>query len=123
MDKTPWKTEKWFTSPWNFEREITRNFKFAEDIQIHDITLRDGEQQAGIEFTKDDKVEIAEKLMEAGIPRIEAGMPAVSPQDEAAIKQIVKISRGTGTKIFSFARCMKDDVNRSLQTGVDGIII
>ena len=51
--------------------------KFADQIKIHDITLRDGEQQTGVVFTKDDKVRIAEALAEAGIHRIEAGMPAV----------------------------------------------
>jgi len=123
MYNKPWETEKWFTSPWNFREEVKKDFKFVKNIRIHDITLRDGEQQAGIVFTKDEKLRIAEKLIEAGVHRIEAGMPAVSPQDEQAIKDIVKMSRGTDTKIFSFARCMKEDVKRSLETGVDGIVI
>jgi isopropylmalate/homocitrate/citramalate synthase len=59
-------------------------------VKIHDVTQRDGEQQAGIIFTKDDKIRIAEKLSEVGVHRIEAGMPAVSPRDEAAIREIVK---------------------------------
>jgi isopropylmalate/homocitrate/citramalate synthase len=49
-------------------------------------------------------------LAEVGIHRIEAGMPAVSAQDEAAIKEIVK--RNLGPEIFAFARCMKEDVKR-----------
>jgi len=102
---------------------VVKNFNFADSIQIHDITLRDGEQQAGIEFTYEDKIGIAEKLIEAGVHRIEAGMPAVSRYDEKAIRDIVKMAEGTRTKVFSFSRCMKDDVERSLQTGVDGIII
>ena len=82
----PWKTDNWFVSPWNFLDEVTAGFQPPEKVRIHDITLRDGEQQAGIIFTKDDKVRIAEKLSELGVHRIEAGMPAVSPRDEAAIK-------------------------------------
>ena len=59
------------------------------DVQVHDVTLRDGEQQAGVEFTSDDKVRIATALAEAGIHRIEAGLPAVSPSDADAIKRMV----------------------------------
>ena len=54
-----------------------------------------------------DKVAIAEKLDEIGVDRIEAGMPVVSPSDNAAIKEIVK--RNLGPQIFAFSRCMVDD--------------
>jgi isopropylmalate/homocitrate/citramalate synthase len=121
MDKTPWKTEDWFVSPWNFLDEVTRDFRPPKGVKIHDITLRDGEQQAGIIFTKDDKVRIAEKLAEVGVHRIEAGMPAVSPRDEAAIKEIVK--RNLGAEIFCFCRCVVDDVKRAADCGVKGIVI
>ncbi len=118
---TPWKTADWFVSPWNYADEITKDFKPPKKVKIHDVTLRDGEQQAGIIFTKDDKIRIAEKLAEAGVHRIEAGMPAVSPMDEAAIKQIVK--RKLGPEIFCFSRCMVDDVKRAADCGADGIVI
>jgi len=117
----PWKTDKWFVSAWNFEDKVTGNYKFAKSIQIHDITLRDGEQQTGITLRADDKIRIAEKLAEAGVHRIEAGMPAVSGDDEKAIKGIVK--RNLGPKIFAFARCMVDDVKRAVDCGVDGIVV
>ena len=87
---TPWKTENWFVSPWNYLKEVTKDFTPPKKVTVHDVTLRDGEQQAGVVFTKDDKVRIAEKWAEVGVHRIEAGMPAVSPPDKAAIKEIVK---------------------------------
>lgn len=117
----PWHTEDWFVSPWNFLPEVTEDFRAPDQVRIHDITLRDGEQQAGIIFTTDDKVRIAEKLAEAGVQRIEAGMPVVSRHDEAAIKEIVK--RKLGPQIFAFARCMVDDVKRAVDCGVDGVVI
>ena len=117
----PWKTEKWFTSPWNYLPEVTNGFAFPKEIKIHDMTLRDGEQQAGIELRKDDKVRIAEMLAEAGVHRIEAGMPAVSKQDEEAIKEIVK--RNLGPEIFAFCRCVVSDVERAADCGVDGIVV
>lgn len=121
MSKTPWHTDRWFLSPFNFEPEVTKGFKFPPQIEFHDVTLRDGEQQAALVFDVDDKLRIAERLAEAGIHRIEAGMPAVSPQDEKAIKEIVR--RKFGPKIFSFARCVIDDVNRAADCGVDGVVV
>ncbi len=118
---TPWKTDNWFVSSWNYLEEVTKDFHPPKKVKIHDITLRDGEQQAGIIFTKDDKIRIAEKLAEVGVHRIEAGMPAVSPMDEAAIKEIVK--RDLGSEIFCFTRCMVDDVKRAVDCGVRGIVI
>jgi len=119
--KEPWKSENWFVSPWNFLGEVTKDFHPPQQVKIHDITLRDGEQQAGIIYRKDEKIRIAEKLAEAGVHRIEAGMPAVSPQDEAALREIVK--RNFGPEIFCFCRCMVDDVKRAADCGVDGIVI
>ena len=121
MKNQPWKTENWYVSPWNYVEEVTRGFQTPETVKIHDVTLRDGEQQAGIIFTKDDKIRIAEKLAEVGVHRIEAGMPAVSPNDEAAIREIVR--RNLGPEIFAFCRCMVNDVELAADCGVDGIVI
>ena len=121
MDKTPWQTENWFVSPWNYADEVTQDFKPPKQVKIHDVTLRDGEQQAGIIFTKDEKIRIAEKLAEVGVHRIEAGMPAVSPRDEAAIREIVK--RNLGSEIFCFCRCMVKDVELAADCGATGIVI
>jgi isopropylmalate/homocitrate/citramalate synthase len=121
--KQPWKTDKWFVSPWNYEAEVTAGFKFppAKEIKIHDITLRDGEQQAGIAYTRADKLRIAKALAEAGVHRIEAGMPAVSKEDEAAIKEIVQAN--LGPQIFAFSRCMVADVKLAKECGVHGIVV
>lgn len=117
----PWKTKDWYVSAMNYQEEVTSPFSFAEKIQIHDVTLRDGEQQAGLCFQKDEKVHIGEKLAEAGVHRIEAGMPAVSKADADAITELAK--RNLGPKIFCFSRCVKEDVDRAADCGVDGVIV
>lgn len=121
MAQQPWKTKNWFVSPWNFSDSVRSQLNFPKQVTIHDITLRDGEQQTGIVFTKDDKIRIAEALAEAGVQRIEAGMPVVSPSDQEAIKQIVK--RNLGPRIFAFSRCMVDDVKRAVDCGVSGVVM
>ncbi len=119
---TPWRTDRWFVSPWNYLPEVREGLHFPGRVRIHDVTLRDGEQQAGVIFTKDEKVRIADALAEAGIHRIEAGMPAVSPQDEAAIREIVRRNY-PNTEVFAFARCMKEDVKLAADCGVKGIVV
>jgi isopropylmalate/homocitrate/citramalate synthase len=121
MPQEPWKNDKWFVSPWNYAAPVREQLHFPGKVQFHDITLRDGEQQTGVIFTKDDKIRIAEGLAEAGVHRIEAGMPVVSPSDTSAIKEIVK--RNLGPQIFAFSRCMVDDVKRAVDCGVSGIVM
>ncbi|MBI4491627.1 MAG: pyruvate carboxyltransferase [Chloroflexi bacterium] len=119
--REPWRTDRWFTSPWNFLPEVTQGCSFPGKVRVHDVTLRDGEQQAGVEFTRDDKVRIAEALAEAGVHRIEAGLPAVSRADEEAIKEIVR--RNLPCDIFAFSRCLVDDVKRAVDCGVKGVVM
>jgi isopropylmalate/homocitrate/citramalate synthase len=117
----PWHTESWFTSPWNHSNDVRGQLEFAPRVQIHDVTLRDGEQQAGVAFTADDKVRIAHALAEAGVQRIEAGLPAVSAEDFTAVKKIA--SMGLPSRVYAFSRCMLDDVNRAIDCGVDGVVM
>lgn len=118
--RTPWHTEQWFTSAWNHDPTVA-DHRFVRQVEIHDVTLRDGEQQAGVEFTAEDKLRIAEALAAAGVHRIEAGLPAVSSEDEKAIRMIVE--EGLPSKIYAFSRCMVDDVKRSVDCGVDGVVM
>ena len=121
MSTEPWKTEQWFSSPWNYLPEVTEGFQIPDNVQVHDVTLRDGEQQAGVEFTADDKVRIAEALAEAGIHRIEAGLPAVSPADKEAVDRIV--AADLPTEVYAFSRCMVPDVELALDSGVAGVVM
>lgn len=116
----PWHTGQWYTSPWNHDPGVASGFTFHPELKIHDVTLRDGEQQAGVEFTADDKVRIAEALAAAGVHRIEAGLPAVSDDDALAIKRIAGM--GLPSEIFAFSRCMVEDVKRAVDCGVTGVV-
>jgi isopropylmalate/homocitrate/citramalate synthase len=121
MTNKPWETDDWFTSPWNFAEEVRAGLNFPANIKIHDITLRDGEQQTGITFTRPEKVDIAKRLAKVGVHRIEAGMPVVSSEDEAAIKEIVDLD--LDSEIFAFSRCMLADVKKAAECGVSGIVV
>jgi isopropylmalate/homocitrate/citramalate synthase len=117
----PWKTDKWFISPWNYLPEVTKDYAFRSNIKIHDVTLRDGEQQTAVVFRREEKVAIAKRLDALGIHRIEAGMPAVSPQDRAAISDIAAL--GLKAEIFGFSRCIPAEVQVIKDCGCQGIVI
>jgi isopropylmalate/homocitrate/citramalate synthase len=120
--ETPWQVDgRYFTSPWNHLEAAREGLGFPGRVRFHDVSLRDGEQQAGIAFTPADKLAIARRLADAGVDRIEAGMPIVSPQDEGAVKSIVEA--GLDAEIFAFARCMVADIEKAEACGVDGVVI
>lgn len=50
-------------------------------IWIYDTTLRDGAQREGIALSLEDKLKIAHKLDDMGIPFIEGGWPGANPKD------------------------------------------
>lgn len=111
---------KWWVSPSNYAEEVTEKFQFPEKIEFMDTTLRDGEQQPGIIFTKDEKVAIAKRLDQAGVQRIEAGTPAALEEDAEAIREIT--SMGLKADIYAFVRNMVKDMELANSCGVDGVI-
>ena len=117
----PWKTDKWFISPWNFLPEVRKNFEFPSKIKIHDVTLRDCEQQTAVVFRREEKVAIARQLDALGVQRIEAGMPAVSDQDRAAIEDIAGL--GLKAQIFAFGRCIPEEIKTIKACGCTGVVI
>jgi homocitrate synthase NifV len=77
-------------------------------VRFYDTTLRDGEQTVGVVLSPQQKVEIALKLDELGIGRIEAGFPRVSPEDAEAIQLMQKA--GVKAELWGFSRAVKADV-------------
>lgn len=94
--------------------------QLPKKVGLYDVTLRDGEQTPGVVFRKDEKVEIARALDELGVQRIEAGMPVVSPQDKAAVKEIAHL--GLNAEVWGFCRCLKGDIDACLECNVDAVI-
>jgi isopropylmalate/homocitrate/citramalate synthase len=77
-------------------------------VRFYDTTLRDGEQTVGVVLSPQQKVEIALKLDELGVSRIEAGFPRVSPEDAEAIQLMQKA--GVKAGLWGFSRAVKADV-------------
>lgn len=81
-------------------------------IKFCDTTLRDGEQTPGVHFGAAEKLEIAKRLQKTGIDVIEAGFPASSEGDFAAVRGIAE---KTDICVSALARLIKSDIDRAAQ--------
>ena len=79
-----------------------------EPLIIFDTTLRDGEQSPGASMTAEEKMHIARQLERMRVDVIEAGFPAASPGDLAAVKAIATEIKTT--TICALARANQQDV-------------
>ncbi|SDM87912.1 2-isopropylmalate synthase [Fictibacillus solisalsi] len=78
-------------------------------IDIFDTTLRDGEQTAGVNLNAHEKLEIARQLERLGVDVIEAGFPAASPGDLAAVKRIAEEIKNS--TVTGLARSTQKDID------------
>jgi isopropylmalate/homocitrate/citramalate synthase len=99
---------KIWVSELNARTEVRSAFP-KTTIRFYDTTLRDGEQTVGVVLSPQQKLEIALKLDELGIARIEAGFPRVSPEDAEAIQLMQKA--GIKAQLWGFSRAVKADVD------------
>lgn len=93
----------------------------ARRIRFADCTLRDGEQQPGVAFDHQARLQLATALDRAGVYEIEAGTPASSPIDAAAIAEICGL--GLSAKISVLCRAMTEDIDLARSLGVWGVRI
>jgi 2-isopropylmalate synthase len=83
-------------------------------VRIFDTTLRDGEQSPGASLTSAEKLEIARHLASLGVDIIEAGFPAASPDDLAAVRRVAEeVGRADGPVICGLARVVKSDIEKA----------
>lgn len=108
-------------SPYNTMPEVLNDFSLPENIVIYDSTLRDGEQMPGISFSSDQKLTIARKLDEIGVPEIEAGFPAVSKKEQETVKKIA--CEGLNAKILVLSRLKKEDIDAAIQADADIVLL
>ena len=82
-------------------------------VRVFDTTLRDGEQAPGCTMTFDEKIAVAHQLARLRVDVIEAGFPAASDGDWAAVHEIAGQVGGVGgPAICGLARANERDLER-----------
>jgi 2-isopropylmalate synthase len=92
----------------------------TDHVRIFDTTLRDGEQSPGATMTASEKLEVARGLARLGVDVIEAGFPAASPDDLAAVRAIAAEVGAAGAPhgppiICALARAARPDIDAAWQ--------
>jgi len=78
-------------------------------LLINDITLRDGEQAAGVNFFPDEKLKIARQLVKLGLHVIEAGFPIASESDAEGVRLVAE-EFGNDITVSAMCRAHKKDI-------------
>jgi isopropylmalate/homocitrate/citramalate synthase len=113
-------SDKIWVSELNTRPEIRAAFPQTK-IRFYDTTLRDGEQTVGVVLSPEQKLEIARKLDELGVSRIEAGFPRVSPEDAEAIQLMQKAN--LKAELWGFSRAVNADVEELVRLGLRASVI
>jgi len=101
------------------EQINNENMNIADKIYIFDTTLRDGEQTPGVALTVDDKIQIAQKLNNMGVDKIEVGFPASSDGEVESARQIK--SMDLDSTLVGLARSLKSDIDAVIDSDLDYI--
>ena len=91
-----------------------------KSVEIHDVTLRDGEQTARIVFTPQEKIEIAKELDALGVASIEPGLPATA-EDREVISALA--SMDLHAKVKPLVRVRQEDVVHAIECHADAIVL
>jgi len=82
-----------------------------DKLIIFDTTLRDGEQSPGASMTRDEKVRIARALERLKVDIIEAGFPAASEGDFAAVQAVAEAVKSS--TVCGLSRALDRDIDRA----------
>ncbi|MFN8381752.1 MAG: Lrp/AsnC ligand binding domain-containing protein [Anaerolineales bacterium] len=90
-------------------------------LEILDTTLREGEQTPFVNFTVDEKVQIARMLDSVGVDMIEAGDPSVSPNVARAIKCIASL--GLRAEVVAHSVASRLGIDKAKACGANRVAI
>jgi isopropylmalate/homocitrate/citramalate synthase len=81
-----WATDNWRFSPVFWEDEVQGEMSLPERVGIRSVDIRHPPDQAGIVFTLDDRMRIAEVIADLGVPELECGWPGENQGDYDIVK-------------------------------------
>ncbi len=104
-----------------FGMEADMESRWTSDIVIDDTTLRDGEQTAGVVFSKKEKIAIARMLDAIGVQELECGIPAMGEEERDSIRALASL--GLSARLITWNRALISDIRASLECGITAVDI
>ena len=93
----------------------------ATTIIIDDTTLRDGEQTAGVVFSRREKLAIARLLDLVGVQEIECGIPAMGADEQNSIRALVEME--LSARLITWNRALIPEIQASIECGIKAVDI
>lgn len=90
--------------------------KASPRLAIHDITLREGEEAAEVNFSVEQKRRIHDRLVEAGVRYVQGGLPAKSRLDAQFIREVTR--DGTSAEVEALVHIFTHDWKEQIDTAV-----
>ncbi|NLB17870.1 MAG: citramalate synthase, partial [Syntrophomonadaceae bacterium] len=90
-------------------------------VHIYDTTLRDGTQGEGMSLSVDDKLKIAQRLVQLGVSYIEGGWPGSNPKDIEFFRRVGELNLEFA-KVAAFGSTRKAGVLVSEDANVKALI-
>ena len=97
-------------------------FKFDMNqlpTSIIDSTLREGEQTPGVVMSSDEKIRLAESLVDAGLQELEAGIPAMGGEEISLLKNLNRLD----ARIICWCRSHSSDIEAALHAETGAVHI
>jgi len=108
---------------------VIRNKTAKEDIclptsappYLVDTTLRDGEQAAGVVFTPEERISIAQRLATSGVAELEIGSPAMGVAEQAVMRDIVAMD--LPARLTAWCRGLDYDLDCAAKANITAVSI
>lgn len=87
-------------------------------MYLNDVTLREGSQMPGREYSVEQKVEAGRRLDQLGVEFVQAGFPATGEDDREAIR---RLAADADARVVALARAVEHDVEAAAAAEADVI--
>lgn len=85
-------------------------------MKLLDVTLREGEQRPGVQYSVDEKVAAARELDSLGVDYVQVGFPVADERTARVCERVTLDATTTG-----IARAIPGDVDAAVEAGVDAV--
>jgi len=85
-------------------------------VKVLDLTLREGEQRPGVQYSVDEKVAAARELDSLGVDYVQLGFPVADDRTARVCERVDLNAKTTG-----IARAIPGDVDAAIEAGVDAV--